>query len=82
VVRHLRRDALQSFLQDMGIGTQIHYPIPPHLQGAYRDHGRKEGQLPVAERMAETVLSLPMGPQMGEASIEAVIAALRAGSKD
>jgi dTDP-4-amino-4,6-dideoxygalactose transaminase len=82
VVRHLRRDALQSFLQDMGIGTQIHYPIPPHLQGAYRDHGRKEGQLPVAERMAETVLSLPMGPQMGEVSIEAVIAALRAGSKD
>jgi dTDP-4-amino-4,6-dideoxygalactose transaminase len=82
VVRHPRRDKLQSFLRDKEIGTQIHYPIPPHLQGAYRDHGRKEGQLPVAERMAETVLSLPMGPQMGEASVDAVIAAVRAGSQE
>ncbi len=82
VIRSARRDLLQSRLLDAGIGTQIHYPIPPHLQDAYRDLGWKEGQFPIAERMATTVLSLPMGPQMDEGSVDAVIAAVRAVTRE
>ncbi len=77
VVRSPRRDLLQSRLLEAGIGTQIHYPIPPHLQDAYRDLGYQEGQLPIAESMAATVLSLPMGPHMDESGVDAVIAAVR-----
>ncbi len=63
VVRHSQRDVLQQRLQQAGIGTMIHYPIPPHLSGAYAAEfaGRT---FPLAERLAPTVLSLPMGPQL------------------
>jgi dTDP-4-amino-4,6-dideoxygalactose transaminase len=80
VVQHPRRDALKEFLQNAGIGTLIHYPIPPHLQQAYEELGYKAGSFPIAESMAAKVLSLPMGPQMQDASVDAVIAALRAGA--
>jgi dTDP-4-amino-4,6-dideoxygalactose transaminase len=80
VVQHPKRDALQKFLQDEGIGTLIHYPIPSHLQQAYRYLGYGVGEFPIAESMATQVLSLPMGPQLDDASVEAVIAALNAGS--
>jgi dTDP-4-amino-4,6-dideoxygalactose transaminase len=76
VIRHPERDALQLSLREAGIGTQIHYPIPPHLQEAYVELGWRKGQLPIAEKMAQSVLSLPMGPQMDEASVDAVIAAV------
>jgi dTDP-4-amino-4,6-dideoxygalactose transaminase len=76
VVQHPQRDALQSLLHDAGIRTQIHYPIPPHLQSAYAGLGFKRGQFPIAERMANQLLSLPIGPQLDGASVEAVIAAL------
>jgi dTDP-4-amino-4,6-dideoxygalactose transaminase len=82
VVQHSRRDVLQKFLQNAGIGTLIHYPIPPHLQRAYQDLGYGNGQLPIAESVATQVLSLPIGPQMDDASVEAVIAALIAGSQE
>lgn len=63
VVRHPRRDALQERLAEAGVDTIIHYPIPPHLSGAYA--AEFEGAvLPVAERLADEVLSLPMGPHL------------------
>lgn len=82
VVRCTRRNALQSRLQDRGIGTQIHYPIPPHLQEAYRDSGMERGRFPIAERLADTVLSLPIGPQMSAAHVDAVIETLHAEASE
>lgn len=64
VVQHPQRDALQKALADAGVGTLIHYPIPPHLQGAYGDLGLGKGEMPISERMHEVVLSLPMSPSM------------------
>ena len=62
VVRHPRRDALQSALAEAGVASLIHYPIPPHLQKAYAV--AQPPRLPIAETLAREVLSLPMGPQM------------------
>lgn len=73
VVQHDRRDALQSFLADSGIGTLIHYPIPPHLSDAYREAGFREGSLPIAESLAKRVISLPMGPHLKDTEVDYVI---------
>ena len=62
VVRHPRRDALQARLQSAGVGTLVHYPVPPHLSGAYAVAGWQRGSFPLAEQLAEEVLSLPIGP--------------------
>ena len=62
VVRHTRRDELQAHLTTAGVGTLVHYPVPPHLSGAYAAAGWQRGAFPVAERLADTVLSLPIGP--------------------
>jgi dTDP-4-amino-4,6-dideoxygalactose transaminase len=64
VVRHAQRDVLQQKLTAAGIGTLIHYPVPPHLSGAYADAGFKPGAFPIAEELSRTVLSLPMGPHL------------------
>ncbi len=64
VVRHPRRDALQRHLADSGIGTLIHYPIPPHLSKAYAPLGYQRGDFPITERIADEVLSLPIGPHL------------------
>jgi dTDP-4-amino-4,6-dideoxygalactose transaminase len=64
VVQHPRRDALQQKLAAADIGTLIHYPVPPHLSGAYADGQWSRGDFPVAEKLADTVLSLPMGPHL------------------
>jgi dTDP-4-amino-4,6-dideoxygalactose transaminase len=64
VVRCDQRDALQQALSSHGIGTLIHYPIPPHLQQAYSRSGFSRGDFPLAERLADEVLSLPMWPQL------------------
>lgn len=66
VVRTEQRPALQDFLQEAGIQTLIHYPVPPHLQEAYRDLGYQRGDFPLAEALADTVLSLPLFPGMSE----------------
>jgi dTDP-4-amino-4,6-dideoxygalactose transaminase len=80
VVQHAERDGLQRVLKETGIGTQIHYPIPPHLQIAYRDAGYARGRFPIAESMANSLLSLPIGPQLDDASVTAVISALKAAA--
>ncbi len=64
VIRTLHRKALQNHLHEKGIGTLIHYPIPPHLQGAYSNLGYKKGDFPIAEEIAGTCLSLPLWPGM------------------
>jgi len=66
VVRHAERDAMQSMLTEHGVGTLIHYPIPPHLQEAYATMGYPEGSFPITEKLARQVLSLPMWPQLSE----------------
>lgn len=76
VVQTPEREALQRHLAEAGIGSQIHYPIPPHLQKAYADAGYAEGSFPIAERMAREVLSLPMGPQLSDAQQTEVIRAV------
>ncbi|MBV8666818.1 MAG: DegT/DnrJ/EryC1/StrS family aminotransferase, partial [Burkholderiaceae bacterium] len=77
VVRSERRDELQRRLTEAGIGTLIHYPIPPHLQQAYAAAGMGKGRFPIAERIAEQALSLPMGPHLDETGLATVIAALK-----
>jgi dTDP-4-amino-4,6-dideoxygalactose transaminase len=64
VVRHPQRDALQQHLKQEGIGTLIHYPIPPHISGAYAGQGWQAGAFPISERLARQVLSLPCGPHL------------------
>ena len=75
VVRHPQRGSLQKKLDESGIGTLIHYPIPPHLQGAYADLGLGKGTLPVAEQIHDEVLSLPISPHMTLAQADQAIAA-------
>lgn len=75
VVQHPKRDVLQRALADAGVGTLIHYPIPPHLQSAYAHYGLCKGSLPRAERIHDYVLSLPMFPSMTiEQSNEVIVA--------
>ena len=80
VVRHPNRDALQNALSEAGMGTLIHYPMPPHLQEAYRQSGWAPGLFPIAERMGREVLSLPIGPHLRPDQADAVIAANLKGS--
>lgn len=70
------RDKLQKYLNDNGIGTLIHYPIPPHLQNAYVSLGFSLGDFPVTEKMANQILSLPMGPHISDEQIETIINAI------
>lgn len=77
VVRHPQRDRLQTLLTDAGIGTLIHYPIPPHLQSAYADAGFRPDQFPIAKQIADEALSLPIGPQMSDSQVDRVIEAVQ-----
>jgi dTDP-4-amino-4,6-dideoxygalactose transaminase len=77
-VRCDARDALEQYLEDCGIGTNKHYPIPMHLQECYRDLGFKRGDFPIAEAISATELSLPMYYGMTEGEIEYVIDAINA----
>ena len=70
------RDELRAYLQDKGIATGIHYPIPIHLQPAYRDLGYEKGSFPVTEEYAEQILSLPMYAELTPDSIEYVTEAI------
>lgn len=61
-VRLPERDKLRNFLDENGIGTQIHYPVPPHLQPAFRSLGYRKGDFPVTEKICDTEISLPIYP--------------------
>ena len=74
VVRTKARTALQARLSDAGVGTLIHYPIPPHMQAAYVDLGLAPEALPIARDLSGEVLSLPMGPQLDAMAVQKVIA--------
>jgi dTDP-4-amino-4,6-dideoxygalactose transaminase len=78
VVRHPKRDALAAGLQERGVGTLIHYPVPLHLQPAFANGGGKAGDFPVAEAAACEILSLPLYPGLTDAQAESVVAAVRA----
>ncbi len=77
VVRVPRREALMQFLQDNGIYTGIHYPIPCHMQKAYDFLGYAKGSFPVSEKYAVEILSLPMSEQVNEAEIQYVCEKIR-----
>ena len=73
VVRSGKRDELEAYLNEKGIGTVKHYPIPIHLQEAYKELGLKEGALPIAEEISKTVLSIPMYYGMTDEEVDYVI---------
>jgi dTDP-4-amino-4,6-dideoxygalactose transaminase len=75
---HPRRDALREHLTQQGVGTDLIYPAPLHLQPCYVALGQREGSLPVAEQAARTCLSLPIFPELTDAEIDHVIAAVNA----
>jgi len=77
VVDHAERDDLQKHLAIRGIQTLIHYPIPPHLSGAFTPLGLAEGTFPIAEHAARTHLSLPIGPHLSDENVTRVIDACR-----
>jgi dTDP-3-amino-3,4,6-trideoxy-alpha-D-glucose transaminase len=77
VVRTTRRAELMKALDEAGIGSLIHYPTPPHLQEAYADLGQPKGTFPLAETLAETVLSLPMGPHVRPEAVDEVAGVVR-----
>jgi len=81
VIRSADRDHLQERLAESGVGTLIHYPIPPHQQRAYRDAGYAGAGLPLAEQLAGEVLSLPIGPQLAGTDVDLVIEALGAATR-
>jgi dTDP-4-amino-4,6-dideoxygalactose transaminase len=80
VMRHAQRDRLRRLLQERGVGTSVQYPVPCHLQQAYQPFGRGPGSLPLTERAAAEVFSLPMFPELSNADaghvIEGVLQAL------
>ncbi len=77
VVETNERDALQSALREAGVQTGIHYPVPVHLQPAYASLGHKAGDFPEAERQAQSVLSLPMFPELTDEQLKHVAETVR-----
>jgi len=72
VIRAKERDKLQAYLKESGIGAGVHYPFPLHLTGAYSYLGYKKGDFPVAEKLADEILSLPMYAELTEEQIDYV----------
>jgi dTDP-4-amino-4,6-dideoxygalactose transaminase len=78
VIRHPERERLREYLAQRGIGTAIHYPMPIHLQPAYRGRLGDAGSFPNAERAAREIISLPMYPELTDVEVDQVIEALLA----
>jgi dTDP-4-amino-4,6-dideoxygalactose transaminase len=76
-VRVERRDELQAHLKAKGIGHAVYYPVPLHRQPCFASLGYREGSLPVTERAAREVISLPIYPELTRAQLDAVVAAIR-----
>jgi dTDP-4-amino-4,6-dideoxygalactose transaminase len=78
IIRHQKRDDLINKLSKAGIGTMIHYPIPPHLQLAYKEMGKKKGDYPISEIIHKEVLSLPITPGISLLEVETIIDHIKA----
>lgn len=78
VIRGERRDELQCYLRDAGIGTEIYYPLPLHLQKCFSDLDYKKGDLPISEKLAGESLALPVYPELKPDDIEYVVDRIRA----
>jgi dTDP-4-amino-4,6-dideoxygalactose transaminase len=76
-LRVQKRDELRAFLKDKGIGTEVYYPIPLHLQSCYRDLGHQKGAFPVSEKAADDVLSLPIYAELADDQLAYVVAAIK-----
>ena len=77
VVRSPRREELKKFLADRGIGTEVYYPVPLHLQKCFAPLGYKEGDMPHSEAAANETLALPIYPEVGEERIRYVVQMVR-----
>jgi len=77
VIRHADRDKLMRYLERMDIGTLIHYPVPPHLSDAYKSLCRGRYDLPIAESLAKSVLSIPIGPHISTAEVDKIIDSIK-----
>ena len=76
VIRHSKRDELRDFLSTQGIQTQIHYPVPVHLQPGYKELGMRPGSLPKTENAANEILSLPIYPELMDEQVEYICNAI------
>jgi dTDP-4-amino-4,6-dideoxygalactose transaminase len=76
-VLHPDRGNLQAYLKDNGVDTLIHYPVPPHLSDAYADLGKSKGSFSIAETIAATELSLPMGPHLKAEDVEYIVTLIK-----
>lgn len=81
VIRTQNRDTLQKKLSDNGVATGLHYPVPLHLQNAYKETGYKKGDFPVTEKAADEILSLPMFPGLTRDQQEYIAKIIRLNSK-
>jgi dTDP-4-amino-4,6-dideoxygalactose transaminase len=77
-IRAERRDELRAFLGERGIGSNVFYPLPLHLQQCFAELGGRRGQLPASERASEEVLSLPMYPELGDRQQQRVVESIAA----
>ncbi|MBX3235456.1 MAG: DegT/DnrJ/EryC1/StrS family aminotransferase [Nitrospiraceae bacterium] len=72
-LRVQKRDELRAYLKDKGVGTEVYYPVPMHLQNCYRDLGHQKGSFPQSERAAEEVLSLPIYAELSDEQLQYVV---------
>jgi dTDP-4-amino-4,6-dideoxygalactose transaminase len=72
-VRAQKRDALRTFLKEKGVGTEVYYPLPMHLQNCFRDLGYQKGSFPVSEQAAEEVMSIPIYAELTDAQQSYVV---------
>lgn len=77
VIRVERRDALMAFLKQKGIGTEVYYPVPLHLQQCFADWGHQTGDFPASERASQETLALPIYPELSEEQQSAVVDTIR-----